>query len=108
MDFERFTRLGHWISSVLPLDSIHLVRWSFLARERRKSLLARSAHCSQMSCCSFFDQRLVLEKRVNLVLQRESTDEPFGLDVARVDGQLHIQEVMSEPRLLEKSFSPTA
>ena len=41
---------------------------------------------------------------MNLVLQRESTDEPFGLDVARVDGQLHIQEVMSEPRLLKKFF----
>ena len=55
-----------------------------------------------MSCCSFFDQRLVLEKRLDIVLQRETTDEPFGLEVGRVEGKLFIQEVKTESWLYEE------
>ena len=42
-----------------------------------------------MSCCGILDQRLVHEKRLKIVLQRQSTDEPYGVEVTQVaDGFL--------------------
>ena len=39
---------------------------------------------------------------MDIVLQRETTDEPFGLEVGRVEGKLFIQEVKTESWLSEE------
>jgi len=51
------------------------------------------------SCASFFNQRLVLERRLDVVLQRDSTDESWGLHITGSEDGLFIQALQDSPSL---------
>lgn len=56
---------------------------------------AVSAMVRLFSCASFFNQRLVLERRLDVVLQRDSTDESWGLHITGSEDGLFIQALQA-------------
>ena len=50
-----------------------------------------------MACCPFFGQRLAVGRVKAVVLQRESTEESWGLEIGKSKDGVFIQSVVTVP-----------